>query len=170
MMACLEYVGSDVCCNEPNAILTYNNFKQLEGVFNTESGGCDICTINLKRLWCEYACSPRQGEFLKVSSEYYEYPDPQNPGKTLIAQEANLTIEASTACALYSSCKRVPFVASVSALNTPAGFLNFQGHNAVNDARQYINVFFTYDQSKGLYFNDLNPENTTKGVTTCNFK
>ena len=86
-----------------------------------------------------------------------------------MAQEANLTIQASTACALYSACRRVPFVASVSALNTPAGFLNFQGHNAINDAKQYISVFFTYDPSKGLYFNDATDLNTTKGATACDY-
>ncbi|MCB0369791.1 MAG: hypothetical protein KDD45_10225 [Bdellovibrionales bacterium] len=41
---------------------------------------------------------------------------------------------------------------SVSALSSPAGFLNFQGHNAIDNARQYINVYFTYNKSEGLYF------------------
>lgn len=40
---------------------------------------------------------------------------------------------------------------SVSAMGSPAGFLNFQGHNALDNARQYINIVFTYDK-KGLYF------------------
>jgi hypothetical protein len=70
------------------------------------------------------------------------------------AMEANLTVEASTACAIYDSCKRVPFVSSVSAMGSPAGFLNFQGHNAIDNALQYINVFFTYDPKKGLYFSN----------------
>ncbi len=116
------------------------------------SGGCDICAINAKRFWCEYACSPRQADFLKVSKEYYWYPDPQKPGKMILAQEANLTVHTDTACAIFESCKRVPFVASVSALGTPAGFLNFQGHNAIDNALQYINVVFTYNKSESLYF------------------
>jgi len=82
---CKDYIGKDVCCNEHNAKLTADNFKQLDGAFGGE-GGCDICSINLKRLWCEYACSPRQSDFLKVSKEYYTYPDPQKPGKTIVAQ------------------------------------------------------------------------------------
>lgn len=82
---CKEYVG-DICCNEANALLTADNLKQLDGVLATKSGGCDICAINLKRFWCEYACSPRQSDFLKVSENYYVYPDPQKPGKTIVAQ------------------------------------------------------------------------------------
>jgi hypothetical protein len=77
-----------------------------------------------------------------------------------VAQEANLTVEANTACAIFNSCKRVPFVAAVTAMGNPAGFLNFQGHNAIDNALQYINVFFTYDPTKGLYFN--NATNKTK--------
>ena len=57
---CKDYIGEDVCCNEYNAKLSADNFKQLDGVFSSLSGGCDICLINLKRFWCEYACSPRQ--------------------------------------------------------------------------------------------------------------
>jgi hypothetical protein len=143
--------------------------KQIDGVFATVSGGCDVCAINLKRLWCEYACSPRQADFLVVSQEYYEYPDPERPGKTIIAQEANLTIEASTACAIYDSCKRVPFVTSVSAMGSPAGFLNFQGHNAIDNALQNINVFFTYDPAKGLYFNNATGKTKTEDATPCNY-
>lgn len=101
MQACKEYIGQDVCCNEANAVRTDDNFQQIDGAFGTLSGGCDICAINLKRLWCEYACSPRQADFLTVSKDYYDYPDPQKPGAFIRAQEANLTIEASTACALY---------------------------------------------------------------------
>jgi hypothetical protein len=48
---CKEYLG-DVCCNEANALLTADNLRQLDGVFKTKSGGCDICAINLKRFWC----------------------------------------------------------------------------------------------------------------------
>ena len=77
---CKDYIGSNVCCNKANAKLTADNFKQLDGALSSSAGGCDICAINLKRLWCEYACSPRQHEFLKVSSTYSDYPNPNKPG------------------------------------------------------------------------------------------
>ena len=83
---CKEYVGDNVCCNKYNAILTADNLKQIDGAFSTASGGCDVCAINLKRLWCEYACSPRQADFLKVKDGYSKYPDPQKPGQMISAQ------------------------------------------------------------------------------------
>jgi hypothetical protein len=43
-------------------------------------------------------------------------------------------------------------VASVSAMGSPAGFLTFQGHNAANDAFQYIIMKFSYNKSESLYF------------------
>ena len=42
----------------------------------------------------------------------------------------------------------------MSALSTTAGFLNFQGHSAINNALQYITVSFTYNKSEGIYFGD----------------
>jgi hypothetical protein len=77
----------------------------------------------------------------------YPVPDPQKPGKTIDVQKITITVEAQTACDLFNSCKRVPFVASVSAMDSPAGFLTFQGHNAVNDAFQFIEVKFSYNKS-----------------------
>lgn len=59
---------------------------------------------------------------------------------------------------------------SVSALGSPAGFLNFQGHNAIDNARQYISVFFTNDKEKGLYFNNDTGQEMTAAITACNYK
>jgi hypothetical protein len=42
----------------------------------------------------------------------------------------------------------------LSALQSPAGFLNFQGTNAM-DAHQIIYVDFTDDKTKGLYIEEL---------------
>ena len=71
-----------------------------------------------------------------------------------MVQKVKLTVHADTACSLFNSCKRVGFVSSVSAMSSPAGFLNFQGHNAVDEAFQYIEVEFSYDKNKSLYFTD----------------
>lgn len=65
-----------------------------------------------------------------------------------------LTVHADTACDLYSSCKRIGFVTSVSAMGSPAGFLSFQGHNAVDDAYQYISVKFSNSYNDSLYFSN----------------
>jgi hypothetical protein len=40
-------------------------------------------------------------------------------------------------------------------MQTPAGFLNFQGQNAMDDGAQIITMKFTNDKSKGLYIPDL---------------
>jgi hypothetical protein len=99
-------------------------------------------------------------------------PDPQNPDKELMVQRVKLTVHADTACDLFNSCQRVPFVSSVGAMSTPAGFLTFQGHNAVDDAFQYIEVDFSYNKSNSMYFddthNDTEPERAS--LTPCNYK
>lgn len=76
----------------------------------------------------------------------------------LNAQRVNVTIYADTACALYNSCKRIAFVTAVSAMGSPAGFLSFQGHNAINIAFQYIDVNFSYSKKNSLYMSDDNKD------------
>ena len=66
-----------------------------------------------------------------------------------------LTVESSTACNLFKSCQRTPYVSQVSAMHTPAGFLSFLGANSVEDATQLIVMRFTDDKTKGLYLDNL---------------
>jgi hypothetical protein len=64
--ACKDYIEPERlgCCSKVNDKLTRENFKQIDGVFSAQGGGCDVCAINLKRFWCHYACSARQDEFM----------------------------------------------------------------------------------------------------------
>ena len=57
---CLEYNGKLGCCDTNNDVSQITSYVQIDGVFSSQGGGCDICAINLKRFWCEYACSPNQ--------------------------------------------------------------------------------------------------------------
>lgn len=43
-------------------------------------------------------------------------------------------------------------------MSTPAGFLTFQAHNAVNDANQYMEIKFSYNKSKSVYFGNDNQD------------
>lgn len=38
------------------------NYESLDAVFNTD---CPICAVNLKTMWCEYACNPTKDRFRK---------------------------------------------------------------------------------------------------------
>jgi hypothetical protein len=51
-----------LCCNSDTAAIMDLSFQQIDGVFATD---CPVCAANLKRFWCEYACSPTRGEFCK---------------------------------------------------------------------------------------------------------
>ena len=87
-----------------------------------------------------------------------------------MAQKVNLTIQSNTACDLFHSCNRISFVSSVSAMSTPAGFINFQGHNAVNDAFQVIDCQFSYNLNDSLYFSDKNKQTQPEraALDSCN--
>jgi hypothetical protein len=91
---------------------------------------------------------------MDTAEEYEPFPDPQKPGNIIYGQRVNVRVHADTACAIYNSCKRNGFVASVSAMGSPAGFLNFQGHNAINDGHQYISMNFSNNLNDSLAFSD----------------
>lgn len=96
-------------------------------------------------------------------------PNPQKPDEMIMVQMINLTVHADTACGLYSSCSRIGFVTSVSAMGSPAGFLTFQGHNAVNQAYQYISTNFSFDYNKSLHFADFEKNPEQQSLQPCNY-
>lgn len=42
------------------------NFIQIDTVFGLD---CPICAVNLKRMWCEYSCSPNKANFGKFEKD-----------------------------------------------------------------------------------------------------
>lgn len=52
MTQCTEYNGQIGCCDAGNDQQQSQSFTELDGVFSSLGGGCDICAINLKRFWC----------------------------------------------------------------------------------------------------------------------
>jgi hypothetical protein len=66
-IVCPEYENKLACCNAGQNILLRNNFLSLDSVFGTEYGGCDACSVNLKKFWCHFTCHPEQDKFSKNS-------------------------------------------------------------------------------------------------------
>ena len=60
MRECVEYNGQLGCCDSGNDVQQSTSYVEIDGIFGALGDGCDICAINLKRFWCEYACSPNQ--------------------------------------------------------------------------------------------------------------
>ena len=55
------------------------SFLEIDAIFGFSGNGCDHCAINLKRFWCQYACSPDQSKFLVVTDPFAVIVDPTNP-------------------------------------------------------------------------------------------
>ena len=72
---CDDYRGKPGCCNDFTSDVQASSYGKIDTVFGNSGGGCDICGLNLKRFWCEYACSPRQSEFMSVG-DYVTIPSP----------------------------------------------------------------------------------------------
>jgi len=70
---CPEYYNKTACCNNGQNIVLKNNFDSLDSVFGSKYGGCDICSVNLKRFWCHFTCSPDQDKFSKYKEKFVKY-------------------------------------------------------------------------------------------------
>ena len=81
-----------------------------------------------------------------------------------------MTVHADTACKIFDSCKRVPNVATVSAMGNAPAFLNFQGHNALNQAHQYISMNFSNNLSNSLAFTDSWGDFPYNDLQACNYQ
>jgi len=50
-----------ICCGVDTAAIMVSNYQALDAVFFDD---CPICAVNLKHMWCEYACNATKADFL----------------------------------------------------------------------------------------------------------
>jgi len=55
-------------------------------------------------------------------------------------------------------------------MGSPAGFLNFQGHNALNGGHQYISMNFSNNINDSLAFEDSLNDFPYDALTSCDYK
>ena len=63
---CPDYTDQLACCSKGQNMLLRSNFDALDSVFGSKYGGCDVCSINLKKFWCHFTCSPDQDQWRKL--------------------------------------------------------------------------------------------------------
>ncbi|OMJ72846.1 hypothetical protein SteCoe_28615 [Stentor coeruleus] len=127
--ACPMFAGEDVCCNNDQNLQMLYKFSLLDSTFGSQVGGCDICAANLKRLWCYFTCSPNQADFVSAGPQAI-VPSPID-GHMMQIFLNNFTVTKSLSCELYNSCQKCPYVTEVSAMQSPEGFLEFQGYEGI---------------------------------------
>ena len=87
-----------------------------------------------------------------------------------MGQEVLVRVHTETACKIFNSCKRVPNVATVSAMSNTAAFFNFQGHNALDQSHQYITMNFSININDSLAFSNSLDDFAYADVQTCDFQ
>ncbi|CAG9321140.1 unnamed protein product [Blepharisma stoltei] len=129
--ACPTFLGQDVCCNDDqNSAMNYKFFL-LDETFGHSVGGCDICAANMKYMWCQFTCNPNQAQFVQAGINEF-VPNPVDPQQKIWTMLSNFTVTNSLACEIYQSCQKCPYVTQVSAMQSPEGFLQFQGYEGIS--------------------------------------
>lgn len=90
------FSDAELCCDQKQAEALYLNIGQLD-VFKR----CRSCRHNLRRLFCQFACSPNQVDFLttnkiNVTDDGHEY-----------VEAVDFNVSEEFASSTYDSCKEV---------------------------------------------------------------
>jgi len=165
--ACPNMVDQELCCNDDQILVMYNNFKTIDSLF----GNWLLCSINLKRFWCEYTCNPYQ-YYLLDSHGQVKVSDVDYP-----VLNQTMRISNDIACDIYSSCNKNPYVATLASGQSAIGFLEFMGSNAVQTGKVKISFAFDNDEEKSLsldmYPCNMQVNDTLEGYEvescTCNY-
>ncbi|CAG9322014.1 unnamed protein product [Blepharisma stoltei] len=155
--ACPTFLGQEVCCNDDqNAAMNYKYFL-LDETFGHTVGGCDICASNMKYMWCHFTCNPNQAQFVQAGPVIY-VPNPVSPQQKVLTMLTNFTVTNSLSCELYQSCQKCPYVTQVSAMQSPEGFLQFQGYEGISI--EFIWTTFLFSDGPEALDLELLPCNT----------
>jgi hypothetical protein len=124
--ACPQYKAAG-CCTVQQDLLLYVNLLQIEAQFgDIRGGGCPGCFYNLRNFWCEYTCSPRQSDFVRVMG-LSNMVDPTEPARSFDVLETRVALQRDFACGIFDSCERVKPVQQLSAMSNAEGFFAYQG-------------------------------------------
>jgi hypothetical protein len=120
------------------------NYRSLDAVFNTD---CPVCAVNLKTMWCMYACDPDKKRFLT-----------DNGTKTEAGQLYALvgfSVDSDYACGIFTSCAKVSYIAQAG-ISSSIAFLDFMGTNG----QDYSLSVITFNLIKDDPSTALTPYNT----------
>lgn len=111
------------------------NYDQLDAVFFND---CPICAVNLKRMWCEYACNSVKSNFL------------DDHGTTVVDEveyaQVQVMIDEIYACGIFQSCEKESFIAQAG-ITSSVAFLDFMGSNGAPYSLSYINFTLVTDST-----------------------
>lgn len=143
---CPDYQDKMVCCSPTQIRKIKTNFIAIESIFGSQSGGCDICAVNLKRFWCHFTCHPQQREFL----DEFGIHDHIIGNKTIPLLDLKFHLNEEMNCNLFKSCKKTKFAAQVPAMGNAVGFTTFQGVNAYTKIAAFIEIII--EKAGGLVY------------------
>lgn len=140
-----------VCCTEEQISQLQQSSKRVWSMI----GGCGACWNSFLDLWCDYACSPNQSQFVEILDQ---------TNRSLLPSISHTAFYVSpvSAQSFYDACKNVKFGPDNSFA------MSFLGNNAKNysEMLQYMGmarpglgspyqIDFPFDEGKTFIQNDI---------------
>lgn len=140
--ACPLFLGQNVCCSHNQNLSLKSKNLLIDRTFGHLAGGCDICAANLKLLWCYFTCSPNQDKFVSAGKQV-KVPSLISSNQDIEVLLLNFTVTKELSCSLYESCKKCPNITEISAMQSPEGFLQFQGYEGMPIDLTWTTFYFS---------------------------
>ena len=125
-VSCPQYASSGCCTPAVNSQLFLSYVLEENTLGEPSQAGCPACAANVQALWCAFACSPMQSEFLVVKGMRNVTIGGQPP-QSVLAVVANLTL--AYAQGLFTSCSGVGLIRSNPVMDTIPLFLKYMGED-----------------------------------------
>ena len=99
--------------------------------------------MNLKKLWCEFTCNPRQADYVRGLGHTKKVI---NDAETTLS-EIRYYVDDDVACTMFKSCMKVALIAQAS-VQTSQAFLDFMGVNGEDQGLSVISFQLGSHKSK----------------------
>jgi hypothetical protein len=152
--ACPQYTSSGCCTDAANSQLFLSFLLEENTLGEPSVGGCPACSANVQALWCAFACSPNQSDYVAVQGL-------QNVSGVGTVLAVSMDVGSAYADGVFGSCSGVGLVRTNPLMDSTPLFLGYMGKQGVSTA----NTLVTFQQ-------DSSPNSTALSMPTyncCNF-
>lgn len=145
-------LDTPLCCSEDVIISLESSMKSLNGLVQT----CPTCALNLKKIFCQLACSPQQSQFLHINKATKE-------GNTSYVREITLSVNEKFASGMYDTCGKIGVISSMCLLSKCSGQSILQTMGSAVFSPFKINYNFTENNANNSL--TIQPASCEKSVT-----
>jgi hypothetical protein len=139
-LACPQYAAAGCCTPLADEQLFLSLLSAQQTIGEPAQAGCPACFANVRALWCAFACSPAQSDFVRVLGTRNASGAPP-----AVVLAADFAVTPRVFAGVFTSCSGTGYVRNAPALQSPAGFFSAMAAVALGAVRLQVNFTVAND-------------------------